>query len=456
LLVKKEELVGFFAGAAIAVPWLGRIVHLPSSAIALLFVPASCLTLLSLKHEGIEFRKHTALMLLLICIYTLLVVQAASLDQIKFFLLSSEWMESQRYYLSAKLLKFLLSFVPALVMGLCVALVRDRERVLRGLFVAIVLVGTIAAINVIRYYELLFGTDYETANEYFSSTYDANIPSLVSYGFLFCIAVVTSMTLRKFWFLGGLFIFVLFLLGRRTELVTSTLAVLAFLLWSFYKRKDALLCACKTAVVIIIAAALSVILNNEISVQRWAGLWDSVKERVDILLVVTERDSAIVNSDSVGPGAPAGGGPNADTQGEVIAETPVPPSGSTLAALLFGHGLGWYSELGAANEYPHNALVETWFESGAIAAFVLGGIYGLSLVLSFAAATRRQSGLAIFLMLACLITASMKSGDIASSARLFFFILVSTSFGRALRPVSQNRTSRPEAPGQATTAVNPG
>lgn len=421
-------------------------VHLPSSAIALLFVPAACLTLLCLERERIEVKRHTAIMLAITSIYIILVVQSVSSDQISFFWHYSEWMENEKHYFSAKLLKFSVSLVPALIVGLCIALVRHREGALRGLFVAVVAVAIVAVLNVTRYAGTLFATDYETAAFFFANVYEAELPSVVSYGFLFCIAFIASMTMKRLWFLGGVFIFMIFLLGRRTELALSLVSLFGFWLWHFYKNGESIsLYTRKVAVVVLTAATLSVILSNEISVQRWSGLWDSVKERIDILLVATEQDSGAAASRSVDPSAAADRGAKSTTEGgsnPIADEKPVPSPRKALSdALLFGYGLGWYSELGSVNDYPHNALVESWFESGAIAAFVLASIYAYSVALSFKAATRWQSGLAIFLMIACLVTASMKSGDIASSARLFSFLLISTSFGRALQPSRRNATS---------------
>lgn len=111
------------------------------------------------------------------------------------------------------------------------------------------------------------------------------------------------------------------------------------------------------------------------------------------------------------------------------AEMAVPREGGS--AFLFGRGLGWYATLGSENDYPHNVLLETWWESGAIAAIVLSGIFVFGVMAAARPALQSQEALAILVMIVALIVISLKSGDIVAGVRLVPFVLIAS----ALRPV---------------------
>ena len=383
--------LGLMVGLSLTLPLLGRVVGLPSSAVALVFPMMSLLLCLA---SGPFVSKRLLSFVGLLSLYGILVLQSAHAEQFAFFMYPSKWMQNSSYYFEAQLIKVVIAAVPGALAAACFVATPGQQKNF-GLRDAFILSAVLVLLSLMRFSNILIGTSYEDAVVYFRNSY-ATGHSAVLYGVILCIGTAAAMNTRLLWMLSSLFLVALFLIGRRVEFLVAAMIVLAYCgLALFQSRllKDREVW--RFIPVFLLAGVLVVPLHNEVTLARWAALSDGVSERTDMMSssfrAAGDRDDR-----------------------------------SDVAKILLGRGLGWYSTLGFDHPYPHNYILGTVLESGAIAALIAVTVIGLGILIPLRAGPSSMN-----FMLAA-VTGSMfltclKAGDASFGVRVLCFALLSAT-----------------------------
>lgn len=366
--------LGLMVGLSLTLPLLGRIVGLPSSAVALVFPMMSLLLCLA---SGPFVSKRLLSFVGLLSLYGILVLQSAHAEQFAFFMDPSKWMQNSSYYFEAQLIKVVIAAVPGALAAACFVATPGEQKNF-GLRDAFILSAVLALLSLMRFSDILIGTSYEEAAVYFRNSY-ATGHSAVLYGVLLCIGTAAAMNTRLLWMLSSLFLVALFLMGRRVEFLVAAMTVLACCgLALFQGRLLGGLEVWRFIPVFLLAGALVVPLHNEVTLARWAALSDGVSERTDMMsssLRAAGGNDKRSRKDDLN-----------SAYGELLgvnsgADRVHRDDRSDVIKILLGRGLGWYSTLGFDHPYPHNYILSTFLESGAIAALIAVTVIGLGILI---------------------------------------------------------------------------
>lgn len=387
------HLAGHLMGAAVALafglPFLGRLGSVPMSVLAFPAVAVALAAFMALPKTEKAWNPSAAAALGLLAAYMAFVAVSASSAQFAFFLVPSNWLARSEHYYDAKLVTFAVAALPGVLAAAPLVLVRPSEHVLRGFLAAALVIALLAVARLLPHVGLLAGTDYLHAREVVANPYEYGF-SVVSIGILCCVGAAAALAFKRTWPLAALFLFIAFWINRRTETMLIVLMLVAYagrFLWVEGSWKGAR----RAAMALSAACVAAVILHNDANLEAWTRLSISVAERTEII------SRAMAGDASVAPSAPA----------------PTDPG-----SVLRGRGLGWYATLGGEHPYPHNLYLETFKESGIVAAAVLIAAICLGLA-AVAAGALSSPYFGITLVLAALFAVSAKAGDISTAGRMF-------------------------------------
>ncbi len=424
-----DYLLGMMVGLSLTLPLLGRVAGLPSSAVALIFPLMSMLMCLA---SGPVISRRLLSFVGLLSLYGILVLQSAHAEQFAFFLYPSKWMQNANHYFEAQLIMVVIAAVPGALAAACFVATPGEQKN-RGLRDAFIFSAVLVLLSLLRFSDLLIATSFERAVAYFRSSSTTG-HSAVLYGVILCIGTAATMNTRLLWMLSSFFLVALFLIGRRVELLVAVMIVLACCgLPLFQNRLLRNPDVWRFVPVFLLAGALVLPLHNEVSLMRWTELSHGISERTD--MVSSSFRAAGANDGKSGKdkldsphGEQLGVNRGADRAHR--------DDRSDATKILLGRGLGWYSTLGFDHPYPHNYILSTFLESGAIAALIAVTVIGFGIVVPLRAGPSPMS-----FMLAA-VTASMfltclKAGDASFGVRVLCFALLSATF-----PYHANRTAK--------------
>jgi hypothetical protein len=343
--------------------------------------------------------------LLALGVFAALTFQAASTDQLEFFLKPNAWMNHISLYVEAKMLMIVINATPSIMLVVALLACNDQKNAVRGFMFGVLTTAIIGLARTSPYIYLLLKTE-ENSNLYFGQP-ELQGFSIVSFGSLCFCGAVAAMTLPRAWMLGAVFHFMAFWTNRKIEFILITLLAILIWLWKFNSQT----LWTKWRIVPFLAFTLVgiVTLHNDANVTSWKFFSQSFVNR-----------SALVES------AVKGAEYKPDVY-ELRVETPNPcaipgrckkPS-RQVNTFLFGKGLGWYASLGGAYKYPHNSIVESYAETGIISTTLLLLVFLIPIASVFLTTIggASLSEIGISLMFAGLVVLSQKSGDLSDVAR---------------------------------------
>lgn len=429
---RRPDLAEFLMGVSVAVafglPFLGRLGPVPMSTLAFLAPGMSLAAFLFLPRNARAWNPYAAGVLMLLAAYVALVAVSASSSQFAFFLVPANWLARSGQYYEAKLVTFAVAALPGLLAALPLLFVRPSEHVLRGFLGAALVIALLAVMRVLPYASLLAGTDHMQAREIVANPYGVGF-SVVSIGILCCVGAAASLAFKRTWPLAALFLFIAFWINRRTETALITVMLAAYA-GHYFWVEGSWRGAARSAMALSAALFVAAILHNEANLTTWVRVSASVAERTEIL------SKAMVSKE-----------PSASAATDVQQESKAQPALRTQDSVLHGRGLGWYATLGGEHPYPHNLYLETFKESGAVAAVVLIAALCLSLV-AVTSGALSSPYFGITMALAALVAVSVKAGDISTAGRMFPLLVLSaflhpSATSHSLKSYMSRTTSTP-------------
>lgn len=406
--------IGFLSGAGAVLPLLGRFSGISSSALALLILAITLLVLFTGRKQT-ALEPAAVLLILAVSGFTATVFLSASYQQLTFLLSPQLWPLRENSYIEAKLLSFSISFAVPFLFGIIIVNSPDTSQTVNSAITGIVVVASLAVVRVLSEDGArLLGTNYLVAHEFFN---DPKLDySIVSYGFLFALGATGSLLFRNGWLSAGLFLFMAILLSRRAETFLIIIALAVFYIWRYFATGHATNLR-QLLLGLIVGFALALALHNGHNTSYFLQTWQGAQQRVDLISSVVNNSSTTQSSDSMNTGSTA------------KTVNSVRPAGEKESSKRFwtGEGLGQFANLNPIQKYPHNIVLEAFFELGIasvaflffVAAYpywVLGG--------QILQGKERKSALCAAAMFAIVFALTLKAGDITNFGRITFLSLL--------------------------------
>lgn len=434
-LVNWNFAFGALATVSILLPFLGRIGGVPSLLPALLL--SGIAAVLGIWIVAGAPRRNVSWVQMapigLASAFAAIVCISATPEQWQFLSNPALWIRRDQFYVESKLLAFVLYTTPGVFLSGCFLMMREKKPAIKGIYGVCVIFGVIASIRIISNFSTLSQYDYEIVREYII-VQGSRPYSLIAYSALMVIASASAIAVKRFWPLVAVFLFATFWVNKRAETLLIIGIVLAYYAYIIVRSKrERLAGAMKPIIIIGLAAVAAAALHNEANSMYWAALMGrSVQERVDIAKVALSENPApksTIDRSQIGLSTPAGA---KQAEGKR-------PTG----AHLWGSGLASFSDASPEFHYPHNILLEAYFEQGVIGAVLLSGFMVTALSLSSWTAMRGYDpfGLGLTAIAVALLGISLKSGDITLFGRLAFFMILAASLPN---PVSAAAEAGPE------------
>lgn len=444
-VLEASTTVGFLAGSAFLLPFIGRISGIPSIATAVPVAVAALIVAVVRADWKIAIRRDYLSALVCISLFCVLVLQASAPSQIAFLFNPGGWLARMDNYIDAKVLTFFVTAAPAVIAAAALALARDPRAAGYGVLAACIIVGLIAIVRLAPF------ADYFVRSEglkfyYLKYALAERDLNTVSLGLLIAVGGIASLAFRKLWPVTVLFLVALFLLNRRMEFTFLLACVSAIALASAWKwRADR---NARPIGIIASAVVLIAIGYNDANVQVWSSLPNALGTRIGLVSGTPDQDE-ILRTQSREQTIPT----IARTDNTLISDTTlkafledssVPtnqpsdiltPERGPILITLFGAGVGHYATLEMGHNYPHNILVEAFIETGIISALALGA---LIVITGFASWRfwRSQEPLSLVclpVLYAFIFLFTMKSGDLAMTGRLIGLSLILLSLASIRR-----------------------
>ena len=401
-----ERAAGALAALTVALPLVGRLFGVPGRFWAVLAAVVLCGVWL--RHRPGLPDRITLSVVGLWVLFGLAVVTSASPDQWAILLDPSGWPYAADNYVESKLTVFVLSFGPPIVAALIFALSRGSAA-LEAMLWTFAAVAAFGMARIALDADILVKTDYQTARPFYVGD-DRGHYSNISMSLLLALGAIGFLPRltrdRKHQIAGtvfiGLCLFFSFWLNLRAELIFTGTAILGFATIAalFHRQFRSIGFVASIGGAILLASTLGLLLHNEVNAEYWSDLGvASVNIRVEFLASIL-------------------GGSDNYAAGSVIS-----PGGG---ALWLGRGLGTYAVWYPDMLYPHNLILESYFELGTIGAALLI----LAIVIpvgagSYSVLTGRIAPmpLALWLCGGVLLLNSMKSGDFTNAGHVAFFLI---------------------------------
>lgn len=429
-----SRLLGVLIGLSIAAPLVGSIADYPGYAYSVLFLFLAGALALFLGQW--DWRLPRPLIAMVVCgvLFTVAVAASASPEQWAYLLTldRSTTTDPARLYYERKLFTFFASFLPGAGAGLLVALRADRQRVAKGIVFGLIGASVFAFLRIVPYADMLVGTYYDVAVPFYVGGVYRPF-SLIPVVLLSIFAGLAALSLMPVH--GGLAIgayvgtclFVVAWFNLRAETILMALACITYVvllaLWQPERRNGGQAASLMT--LFVIAGGLSYGAFNDVSTAYWRDDWSAS-------IAVRDELSQQVVEGVMGSGLKTFGG-----TGEV-------GSGEGVMRVFFGRGLAAFAAVNPVMLYPHNLLLELFYETGFLGllpfalALAIAGWVGLRQLIRGGIAPQP---LAFWAFAAILFLHTQKSGDVIWTGLIAFTMVVAVPLASMPSPPSRPATS---------------
>jgi hypothetical protein len=394
-------LFGLFAALAVIVPLFGQSFRVSGRTLSLLpLVLSLCAYFVS--RRAVPKSRILIAIGVLLAVYIGLVFLSANSEQFGFLVHPSLWSGHDSDYIASKLTLFVVFCFPPILLAVLAWTVEAQREMQDGLVAGFITAAIIGALILLSSAAGAIHTDAAVSNAWYLGAGRAHF-SIISMGLIFIIGGLAALSKigTGLWqstaisIFVGCMIFGAFWLNRRIDTILFVIVIFATLGHRFAispsLRKPRYLLMAAIPLVLIFAV------SNATNLAYWINIASGLHYREEFAGDIVSAEAA--------------------------------PAASSVWSTLFGHGLGAYAKIRPETFYPHNLLLETFYETGSIAAIVLVALIILSLIGPAIALFQRRitsAGLFFAGTAILLIGVSTKSGDVTSAGLILMFAILAS------------------------------
>lgn len=412
---------GLLAGVAVATPLFGQTFAISARALSVLPILGALVAyLFSAKRVSATGFQIAAFAML--AVYVVAVLASASGEQWQFLASPTQWNNHSGRYIDAKLMMFATTAAVPIFFGLLFYTLRERQAAISGLTTGLACLAALAMAILLANSAGIARTNYATARLWYMGEMGRPNFSAISFGLLMLMGGLSALAklsgnakrdIAIFAFVG-LLLFGTFWLNRRVDTVLFALAAVTIV--ALVRLREPSKVRPMTALVAPLIMAMLVLgLTNGYNLAYWHNIFGhSIEYRATFAEEVLAAPLVVEQVATTAVGTP----PPAEVNGETAAHV-----------LAAGRGLGSFAALGSA-PYPHNIVLETYFESGILAVVALVGSLALLLGPNAAPALTRRlppDAISISAIAVVLFGVSLKAGDITAVGAIMFFALAASA-----------------------------
>lgn len=445
-----ERLFGLLIGLAIAVSLLGRSLVLPGQAISLVaFIAALAIlpfTSIAPSRLGIGLVTTFILVFLYIC----LIAFSAKESQWVNLLNLGDWSRHAEHYVDSKLTVFAITGLPPIILAVLLTILNHRQIATRYVLLGIIATSALGFIILASSSNELMGTNYGTAADWLSGKGRPAF-STISMGLLLILGALAALcwvgkapALDKIIaaFVGFCLVATI-MLHRRIDTILFVIAIVAILITHARKSSSWKSAVTLMAIIFAIPTVSLPLVANDFTSSYWYHIASGMKYRTNAATIAIDLIQADADESTAEKLGTAKDKTAWLTNKEITSENKEAATANHAsvsdderfnaifdfgAKILFGYGLGFYADNSADGMmYPHNLIIETFLENGAIASGALLVSIFLPLIPLFAKLRRgtiSRYELAFFAIAIVLFTVSLKAGEISSVGHLLFFVIL--------------------------------
>lgn len=473
-----ERLFGLLIGLAIAVSLLGRALVLPGQAISLVAFTAALGIFPFTSIAPSRFRIGLITTFTLILVYICLIALSAKDSQWVNLFQPGGWNRHAEHYAESKLTVFAITALPPTILAMVLTILNHRQVATRYVLLGIIATSALGFIILASSSNELVRTNYGTAADWLSGKGRPSF-STISMGLLLILgALATLCWVGKIPALDkiiavfiGLCLVATIMLHRRIDTILFAIAIVAILVVHAQKKSSWKRTIPLMAVIFAIPTVSLPLVANDFTSSYWYHIASGMKYRTNAATIaidliqadadqstgetlgtgkdktawLTNKEAIIENKDAAAP-----------NQASVSDSERFTPTIFDLSIkILFGYGLGFYADNSSDGMmYPHNLLIETFLESGAIASGVLLISIFLPLIPLFGRLRRgtiSRYELTFLAIAIVLFFVSLKAGEISSVGHLLFFAILAGAIRETPSRVSENVASQLPTTNAAST-----
>ena len=403
-----DELFGFFTGLALMLPLAGRFGGVSCRFGGIAFLCIALFIAFAQRHTLKMPSKRAYGIIGIILAYGLLVIAAGTPAQFELIFHSTEFLSHPHPYHIMKLAMFLAGFFPPFVLLVVFSLFAQTAKVKLGLIFSFIFMASLVGIRILSDSALLAATDYATAAPFYTGEQRGDY-SLIGASLLLGMGVLAAFSFidrsRKKLIVCSLFIgaslFLAFWINRRADTIFCIFLLLSYALLSGFRhpeRRRPIFTGVILSLLIMLTLAST--LYNGVN----AAYWENAGKRT----LLHRADYVEIG---LSPNLHAGVADN-----------------SLLSFLTRPGGLASFSERKPQAKYPHNILIETFYEIGWPATFILILLMGTTTIVGCYGILRgsfQKEQEVLWLIAGFIMLNTMFAGDITGPRSLFFFMGVS-------------------------------
>jgi len=447
---QSARLAGVLCGLAAFLPFLGRLGPVPGRVAAFALFTTAVAFHLGTRLVARWPSRHERILLALAAVFAVLVIRAADPGQLAAIFDPMRALPVSRDYAQTKLIAFLISYIPPVVILALFLTLRPTWRAdwLSGAALALAVIALFALLRLVPHADRLFSQDFMTARNFYMEVQKPF--STTSFSVLFgCVAVILAMSaiVVGSWYSvlfsisAGAACFLIVLLNQRADTLATVIAI-GLCLFAARRMARPHKLVNVGAFVGCSFLALSALFANAENRLYWNALLNEAARsetlRTRVALALAFATSKPQAEPTVKGSPPEKRPALSEPQTELTDKGSLPEKQLVLPPWLVGRGIGTFADPVSMHSYPHNIIIEAQYEIGLVGAVALLALLGFAWGLLWRGAMVGRDTAVVALMGAGIVMTlhSMKAGDITQVGSIVLIIGVGVALAK---PALENR-----------------